>query len=1247
MSNQPEKKPESIGKSPLVLREEEILAFWNKERVFEQSIEKPAGLTEPRGDFVFYDGPPFATGLPHYGHILAGTIKDAIPRYKTMRGYRVRRRWGWDCHGLPVENIIEKELGLKTKKDIVAYGIEKFNEASRASVMRYADEWRKLVPRFGRFVDMDDDYRTMDSTYTESVWWAFKKLHDKKLIYEGFKVMQFCPRCETSLSNFEVAQGYKDIPDLSAYVKFELVDSTANSANSGKTHILAWTTTPWTLPGNVALAVGADIDYVKAQVKTSPESTENQPFENYIFAKSLLEKVKAISKLDFTIVAEMKGSELVGKSYKPPFEYYTSDTTIKNRANGWKMYPADFVTTEDGTGVVHIAPAFGADDYALSVKYNLPFIQHVTVSGVFKKEVTDFAGQSVKPKSEAGEKDAHQRADIEIIKNLAHRGLLFGKEKITHSYPHCWRCDTPLLNYATSSWFVKVPEFKDKLVAANKKVAWVPHEVGQGRFGNWLEGARDWAISRSRFWGAPLPVWKDEKTGEVEVIGSIADLKSRIANSTTHSKKPATKNTYFVMRHGEAENNVKHITSSIATTPHHLTEKGRAQAQATADKLLADGTHFDFIITSPFVRTKETAAIVAKTLKMAPEQTREDARIAEVDTGTYNGKSVTDYHTIFEGADRFMKKPEGGENFTDVKRRVGDFIYDIDSTYSNKKILIVTHDTPSWLLFAAATGLDESQANALRGTTRFFIENAQIRPLDFTPLPHNPDYTLDLHRPYIDEIELTSKAGNKLVRVPEVFDCWFESGSMPFAEAHYPFETDEFAPVTGTFSRLFKKSKGFPAQFIAEGVDQTRGWFYSMLVLGVALFDKSPFENVIVNGTILAEDGEKMSKSKKNYPDPMVVVDKYGADAVRYYMLSSPVVHAQDFCFSEKGVDEVVKKHIGRLNNVISFFEMYADKKGTGESLAETKNSHSQTMSTHVLDQWILQRLSQLTNEVTHSMESYELDKATRPFADFIDDLSTWYIRRSRDRFKADHNPAAQADKKAALDTTRYVLATVAKLLAPFMPFFAEDIFGRVKYAHDPISVHLCAWPTLPRELDVKASTATNIIELMAEVRRISSLGLEARSKAKINVRQPLQTLMVKQTSVSNTLSKIPELVALITDEVNVKSVEWKSSLIDASGVEKGVELDTTITESLKEEGAVRDLIRAIQDLRKKTNLTIADIISLEIFTDMNGKSIIEKNSTELKKITGVSDITFVSSVAVSAETISIGGMTFAISIKK
>ncbi|MDR3557965.1 MAG: class I tRNA ligase family protein, partial [Candidatus Pacebacteria bacterium] len=688
-------------------------------------------------------------------------------------------------------------------------------------------------------------------------------------------------------------------------------------------------------------------------------------------------------------------------------------------------------------------------------------------------------------------------------------GLLFAKENMTHSYPHCWRCDTPLLNYAASSWFVRVSDFKDKLVAANGKVSWTPPEVGEGRFGNWLANARDWAISRSRFWGAPIPVWRGEKSGSVYCFGSISDLRK-------HSQ---AKNSYYIMRHGEAENNTLAVMSAKANDPKHLTEKGKTQVKASA-AFFAD-KKIDLIFVSPFVRTKETTDVLAAVLSFSKKNIIVDDRLHELNSGVYDGKPFGEFMEAFPHEKRFSMRLEKGENYADIRKRVGSFMYDMEKKYTGKNILIITHDAPAFMLTSLSLGFDDKQTVSLRNNKLHYFDNAAPEKLDFVPLPHNDDFEIDLHRPYIDDIELHLPSGEKLKRVEEVFDCWFESGSMPFGEAHYPFDKKEFDPATGFLAKItggkLGTSRGYPADFIAEGVDQTRGWFYSMIVLGTALFGRAPYKNVVVNGIILAEDGQKMSKSKNNFPDLVPVVNKYGADALRYYLLSSPSVRAQEFCFSEKGVDEVVKKHIGRLLNVVMFYELYAgqgeaqdtssgeplgEPSGRGTALgnrgmARRKNVSGAEATSNILDQWILSRLNELNKEVTDAMEKYELDKATRPFADFIDDLSTWYLRRSRDRFKGED----EADKSAALATTRFVFLELTKLLAPFMPFVAEDVYLRLKGGRQ--SVHLESWPTI-------GTIDHNLVENMKAVRDIASLGLEARSKAKINVRQPLGKLMVK-----------------------------------------------------------------------------------------------------------------------------------------
>ena len=989
-------------KPSLVKKEEVTLRFWKEKKIFEKSLDKEA----PRGDFVFYDGPPFGNGLPHYGHIVPLTLKDAVPRYKTMRGFRVPRRWGWDCHGLPVENFVEKELGLKTKKDIEDYGIEKFNARARESILRFEKEWKEIIPRIGRWADMDNPYKTMDVSFTESIWWVWKTLWDKGLAYEGFKPMHVCPRCETTLANFEVAQGYKDVKDISITVKFELADEPG-------TYLLAWTTTPWTLPGNSALYVHKDFTYMSVHVAkvngTHPGIKEG---ETYIFAatedadqrilggpvvhpdgddtRGTLTLPDASVELDQIRV--FKPAELVGRAYKPLFDYF-----VGFDPKYYHIDYADFVTL-DGTGLVHSAIMYGEVDYNRAMEQGLKPNHILGKDGRYLETVPLVAGMFFKD------------ADVPIIVDLAKRGLLYKKEKITHSYPHCWRCDTPLLNYATSSWFIKVSEFRDKLLATNKETRWVPEHVRDGRFGKWLEGARDWGVSRQRYWGAPLPIWRCESCKKVEVIGSIEE----------------------------------------------------------------------------------------------------------------------------------MKKRSGG------------------------------------------------------------VE------------PKNAKGELDLHRPFIDAITFACSCGGKMQRIPDVFDCWFESGSMPYGQLHYPFENKE----------IFDSY--FPAEFIAEGMDQTRGWFYSLMVLSTALFGKPAFKNVIVNGQVLAEDGQKISKRLKNYPDLMTeVVNVYGADALRLYLMSSPTVRGEDFCFAKKGVEEVYKKTLQRLDNAVQFYELYADK----NQEPETKEPNKSQESKNVLDRWVMALLEKLTREVTEGMERYELDRASRPFAQFVDDLSTWYVRRSRDRAKSDD----VADKEAFLTTLRHVLLELSKLMAPFTPFFAEDMYQRAGGSLE--SVHMESWSDSSSWPGGGEEGVEKILDEMAEIRKIVSLGLELRAKANIKVRQPLSKLTLNtQYSILN-----KALLSLIKDEVNVKDIVFDDSLTEE------VALDTTMTPELREEGRLRELMRALQEMRKDAGLQPSDKITLTFGTDAAGKAFLEKHGDVLKKAVCATSITF----GEGGEPLNLEGLTLTTSLKK
>ena len=1177
-----ENENKNTTKSDVARREEEVLAFWGEHDIFNKSVETPAGEA-PTGDFVFYDGPPFATGTPHYGHILAGTIKDAIPRFHTMNGKRVVRKWGWDCHGLPLENIIEKRLGLATKRDIEEMGVKQFNDAAREAVMEYADDWKKIVPRMGRFVDMEDDYRTMDATYTESVWWAFSELNRKGLVYEGFKSMHLCPRCGTTLSNFEVNQGYKDIKDIAVTVKMPLLDEGGNQTD---TSILIWTTTPWTLPGNMAVAVNNDIDYVKVRV------TIDEKEEIVILAKARLAQLATDA---YEILEEMKGSALVGKRYTPPFDALIKQE-FPHKENAWKIYHADYVELgEEGTGAVHIAPAYGDEDLELAKREDIVPMHHVGEDGRFKECVTNFAGQLVKPKDDEQAGVSHLDSDIEMVKRMKDAGLLLRKENITHSYPHCWRCDTPLINYATTSWFVKVTDIKDRLVEENSKVRWVPEHVGTNRFGKWLEGARDWAISRQRYWGAPLPIWRNTETKTYKIFGSLADLKEYV---------PKSGNSFFVVRHGESELNTRGVLNARVGVKNGLTECGQSQV-ADAATQLAD-KHIEYIYYSPLERTHETATLLAAALNIPDDHVIADERLLEVGFGAYEGKTIDDYHGFFErGVDRLTKRPEGGETWIEMKKRVGSFLYEVNKNHTNAGILVVSHNGPLQMFQAAAYGTVHDELGRTIECNAFDLQNAEVRAVPFVPLPHNDNYELDFHRPYIDEVELVDSDGTKLERVIDVFDCWFESGSMPFAQSHYPFEKSVFDPSVG---------KGYPAQFIAEGLDQTRGWFYSLIVLGTALFGKSPYEQVVVNGLALAEDGKKMSKSLQNYPDPAELMNRVGADAMRFYLLTSPVVRGEDLSFSEKEVLELQRKNLGRLHNVLAMYEMFAE---------EGVVAHAE--STHALDRWMLARLNEATQGITEGYEKYELDRATRPIADIIDDVSVWYLRRSRDRLKGENSD----DRDACLSTLRHTLKSLALLMAPVMPFYAEYLFQRVRESGDAVSVHLMAWPK-------GGVVDPELIATMSLVRSYVTAGLKLRTEKNIKVRQPLGSVWIKHPG--SAPKYWDECVPLLEDELNVKEVILKA---DAAQGEQPADFDWTITPELKQEGDVRELMRAIQDARKEMGLKPEDRVTLVVAPAT--KELIAPFEAELLRTTGASEARAGDS---TNRTLTIDGVTHAFGIE-
>ncbi len=1095
-------------KSVAAEREEAILAFWKEHDVFQKSLTKDA----PRGNYVFYDGPPFATGLPHYGHILGSTAKDVIGRYQTMRGFRVPRRWGWDCHGLPIENIVEKDLGISGHVEIEQLGVEKFVEHARSKVLTYVGEWKKTVDRIGRWVDFDGGYKTMDTTFIESVWWALGQLHTKGLIYEGVRVLAYCPRCETPIAKSEIAMdnSYKDIADISVYVKFALVDEPG-------THLVAWTTTPWSLPGNTAIAINGEALYVKAKIEN----------EYFVVAKDRAEAV--FKDKQYEIVEEFPGAKLVGKKYIPPFNYYANDEKILTNPKAWTVIAADFVTTTDGTGIAHEAPAFGEDDANLAKKEGLPFLIHVTPEGKFADAVTDFAGMPIKPKS--AEKDGHMAADIQIIKYLAANGLLFKKEKIMHAYPHCYRCDTPLFYYALPSWFVNVQNIKPHMLETAQSMEWIPTHLKDGRFNNTMEGAPDWTISRNRYWASPLPIWKSA-TGKLLFVDSIADLKAKTKKSG---------NRYFAMRHGYGQHMDVGVVSGLDHDSYHLTEDGKKGIFAQAETLKKDG--ITKIIVSPLIRTQETAKIAAGILGISESDIITDARLREYDFGEWDGKPWQEYVEYRKTHIVEYDTKLGASSLLETKQRFGDFMYDIESNYQNENILIVTHGIFFETVAAVVEGADNARSLEILFAefTGHRIQPAEIREIPFVPLPHNARYEIDLHRPYIDAIKLTDEHGEVYERIPEVIDCWFESGSMPFAQDHYPFSNQSW------------KENNFPAGFVAEYIAQTRTWFYYSHVISTILFGHAPFEHVVTTGTVLAEDGQKMSKSKNNFPDPWILFNKYGVDSLRFYLMSSPLMKGEDVNFSEKTVQEIANKIIGRLQNVVSFYELYRDTE------LETRVA---TPSQNVLDIWITSRLSQVANEVTHGMEAYDMAEATRPIELFVDDLSTWYLRRSRDRIKDGDQEAKQ--------TLYVVLKTMAQLLAPFTPFTAEDIWQRLKTANDAESVHLTTWP------EMEFVAVDDVLVSMQTTRALCASGHMLRQKSGIPVRQPLATFFMPDT-LGATYQEI------IKDELNVKAL--------AEGPE--TTFDTVITPELKLEGDYRELVREVQDLRKKEGLTPSDQITI------------------------------------------------------
>ena len=991
--------------------EEKILEFWNKNDIFRKSIEsRPAD-----NEYTIYDGPPFATGHPHYGHLVPGTIKDIVPRYQTMKGHRVVRNWGWDCHCLPVENEMKKKLGISSAKEIQEYGVAKYNEECRSIVLRFTSDWKNTITRMGRWVDFEHGYKTMDLVFMESIWWVFKTLYDKGLIYKGYNILPYSPGLGCPLSNMEVnLGGYRDVTDPAITVRFRVRDTE-------DTYFLAWTTTPWTLPSNLALALGPDIDYVKI--------LDNESGDKYILGKARLGSYYK-DESAYEILEEYKGSQLKGMRYYPLFDYFAD---LYNQG-AFVTVLGDYVTTEDGCGIVHTAPGFGEDDYNVLKGTGIPVICPIDDECKFTSEVKEYEGLFVKD------------ADKLIIQRLKEEGKLVKRENYLHSYPFCWRTGSPLIYRAMDCWFVKVTEFKDRMVANNKKVVWVPEHLRDGRFGKWLEGARDWAISRNRFWGNPIPVWQCDGSDYTEVIGSIAELEAK------------------------------------------------------------------------------------------------------------SGKKVT-----------------------------------------------------------------------------------------------------DLHKHYVDELTWPSPDGKGTMRrVPDVLDCWFESGSMPYGQLHYPFENQE------------RFAKTFPADFISEGLDQTRGWFYTLTIMATALFDKPAFLHNVTNGIILAEDGEKMSKSQGNFTDPMILVEKFGADSLRFALMNSAAVHADDLKFSDQMVKDVLKSLILPLWNSYSFFVTYANL----DNYQPDDTPFEKLWNP--LDRWMISVTEELCANMDDALGNYDIQRACGYLVAFMDKLNNWYIRRSRRRFWKSEN---DGDKKMAYNTLYKVLMTFIKLACPIIPFICEEIYQNLRQEGDPESVHLCDYPEYN-----KNHRDYGLEKMMDLTMKAIVMGRSLRSSYNLKTRQPLKKLFLVDRNEEDR-KILTGMKDIIAEELNVKEVEINSEetdLVDYSakanfkvlgsrlgkamkevaskiqtmrseriaqilegfkeevsfGENQKVQLsaddlviqrnekqnlkvlnegqltvgfDTEVDQNLLNEGLARDIIRAIQTLRKESGFEVSDRIILTIGGDEEVKAAYEQ----------------------------------------
>ncbi len=1150
---------DDLDKFSLPELEEKVLGFWERNGIFEKSLSK----NKSKKKFVFYEGPPYANGRPGIHHVLARVVKDVVLRYKTMRGFEVPRRAGWDTHGLPVEMAAEKALGLKSKKEIEKYGVKLFNEKAKEQVWVYKDEWENLTRRIGYWLDLKNAYVTYAPEYIETIWWTLSEIHKKNLLYKDHKIVPWCTRCGTALSSHELAQGYKTVEDNSVYVKFKLKPGQKIGSlfvSDDNTYILSWTTTPWTLPGNVALAVGENIKY--AVLGTDENS------EKYVIASSLADKVLGANNKS---IDGLSGKDLIGLSYESLFKVNFLETD-----KSYKIYQADFVTTGDGTGVVHTAVMYGEDDYVLGKKVGLPGKHTVDEEGKFVEGVPGLQGLYVKSKE----------TEDKIFEHLKQNGNLLKIEPYSHEYPHCWRCGTPIVYYGRTSWFIAMSRLRKELLNRNKKINWMPEHVKEGRFGEWLREVKDWNLSRERYWGAPLPIWECGSCNHIEVVGSLPALNKLAGGS---------KNNYWVMRHGEAENNVLDLIDS-GSGNFHLTSKGKREVELSISKLKKElalkHQKIDFIISSDILRTKETGKIDEKILSGSNFEI--DKRLEEIHLGPgLSGCHDEKYHKFFPTYEsKFEKRPDKGESLRDLRTRLWNFMRDLENKYQDKNILIVTHEYPIWMLFEISEGWSEKRAvleKEKRG--KDFVSFAEIKKLDFKSVPRNDSGEIDIHRPFVDEINFKCPKCNNSVmkRIKEVADVWYDSGAMPFGEEHFPFEEGVRSIKNIKPGKLIP----FPADYIAEGMDQTRGWFYTLLAISTALGYEAPYKNVITFGLINDKFGQKMSKSKGNIVEPFSVINKYGVDAVRWYFMSgTPFGEPKNF-----DENEIAKKlrqiHLIVYNSFI-FWKTYALRDA---KILKRKGFKS----SNILDKWIVSRLNSLIDETTKMLDKYEIREASLEIESFLDDFSRWYIRRSRRRFQ---KPEDKKDYESASTVMYSVLLTLSKIMAPFTPFFSEALYSSLNASK--ISVHLEDWPKADKKLiDKKLSQS------MTFVRDLASKVLSERAEIGIKVRQPLSLLSVKGSK----SALAPALVEILKEEVNVKKISFDSEL------SKDFVLDATITPELKEEGMVRELIRMIQDLRQDGGFTPKDrvVVMLEASQDLN--SVVLKNKSILQKEVNAKDV--------------------------